>query len=221
MGQKNLPPTAKLSKVLEYLKSTMEVFTLKELEKIMQSVASVNQMQAKDYLQALLDENLIRMEKIGSGNWYWCFTSDAKRNREKVMNNLQVEQSHLVELLAATDHNIALEMSRRENYDKNNDVSENNLNNRQFLLETYDELVKESACLSKELECYCEYNPMEMKRKVDETKRFKDSALLWTNNIESLECYLAPLLSDRVRQAEIMHAMCGNEYVVGEGLREL
>ncbi|POS86327.1 hypothetical protein EPUL_002741 [Erysiphe pulchra] len=224
MGPKSLPPAAKLTKVLEYLKSTMEVYTLKELEKILQSVASVNQMQAKDYLQALQDENLIRVEKIGSGNWYWCFTSDAKRNREKVMNDLMAEKSHLIESLTVIDDDMALELSQRENDDNDNDKNANESsdnNKRKNLLDTYEELIKESLSLNKELDSYCENNPMEMKRKIEETKKLKESALLWTDNIEALECFLAPLLCDRVRQAEIMHAMCGNEYVIGEGLCEL
>ncbi|RKF53382.1 Meiotic coiled-coil protein 7 [Erysiphe neolycopersici] len=224
MGSKNLPPAAKLTKILEYLKNTMEVYTLKELEKILQSVASVNQMQAKDYLQALQDENLIRVEKIGSGNWYWCFTSDAKRNREKVMNDLLAEKTHLVESLAIIDYDMALELSQREKDDDNNDMNANKSNDnntRNYLLETYEELMKDSLCLDKELDSYCENNPMEMKRKIEKIKKLKESALLWTDNIEALECFLAPLLCDRVRQAEIMRAMCGDEYVIGEGLCEL
>jgi len=39
-------------------------------------------MQVKDYLTALVDENKLRVEKIGSGNWYWCFKGDEKRKKE-------------------------------------------------------------------------------------------------------------------------------------------
>ena len=35
-------------------------------------------MQVKDYLTALSDDGKIRVEKIGSGNWYWCFRGDEK-----------------------------------------------------------------------------------------------------------------------------------------------
>lgn len=38
-------------------------------------------MVVKDYLQALSGEGLIRVEKIGSGNWYWSFLSDAKQGK--------------------------------------------------------------------------------------------------------------------------------------------
>ncbi len=39
-------------------------------------------MQVKDYLTALVDDNKVRVEKIGSGNWYWCFRGDEKKLKE-------------------------------------------------------------------------------------------------------------------------------------------
>jgi len=46
------------------------------------AAAGISGMQVKDYLTALVDENKIRVEKIGSGNWYWCFRGDEKRQKE-------------------------------------------------------------------------------------------------------------------------------------------
>ena len=46
-------------------------------------------MQVKDYLQALQDDNKIRVEKIGSGNWYWSFPSDEKRAKESALARAQ------------------------------------------------------------------------------------------------------------------------------------
>ncbi|KAH9221616.1 meiotic nuclear division protein 1, partial [Leptodontidium sp. 2 PMI_412] len=63
----------KQQKILDHFRESMNVFTLKELEKTLASVASIHAMQVKEYLQSMQDENLIRVEKIGSGNWYWCF----------------------------------------------------------------------------------------------------------------------------------------------------
>jgi hypothetical protein len=48
-------------------------------------------MQVKDYLQALSDESMIRVEKIGSGNWYWSFPSDAKKTKESALEKAQEE----------------------------------------------------------------------------------------------------------------------------------
>lgn len=48
-------------------------------------------MHVKDYLQALADDNKIRVEKIGSGNWYWSFPSDEKKAKDAALEKAQAE----------------------------------------------------------------------------------------------------------------------------------
>lgn len=48
-------------------------------------------MVVKDFLTALSDEGLIRVEKIGSGNWYWSFKSDEKNQKGRVLEGLEKE----------------------------------------------------------------------------------------------------------------------------------
>lgn len=48
-------------------------------------------MVVKDFLTALSDEGLIRVEKIGSGNWYWSFKSDEKKQKGQVLEGLERE----------------------------------------------------------------------------------------------------------------------------------
>lgn len=48
-------------------------------------------MHVKDYLQALSDENKIRVEKIGSGNWYWSFLSDEKKAKDAMLSKAREE----------------------------------------------------------------------------------------------------------------------------------
>lgn len=50
-------------------------------------------MQVKDYLQALSDDNKIRVEKIGSGNWYWSFPADEKKAKEAALQKAQEEHA--------------------------------------------------------------------------------------------------------------------------------
>ncbi|CAD6504094.1 BgTH12-05831 [Blumeria graminis f. sp. triticale] len=209
------------------MRNTMQVFTLKELEKILQTVASINPMQTKDYLQALQDENLIRVEKIGSGNWYWSFTSDAKKNRDKLMRNLQAEQNRLTELIALTERGTNEEIERRrtdvEEAVTPSDIKEenSNINPSDSYLQIHEALMSESEILDKDLACYGESDPTTIAHKVEEATRSKESALLWTENIEALAGFLAARVSDRTQLAEVMQAACGEEYIIGEGLLEL
>lgn len=64
-------------------------------------------MHVKDYLQALADDNKIRVEKIGSGNWYWSFPSDEKKAKDDALNKAHEEYRKVnmivVELQAKVD----------------------------------------------------------------------------------------------------------------------
>jgi hypothetical protein len=50
-------------------------------------------MHVKDYLQSLADDNKIRVEKIGSGNWYWSFPSDERKTKEAALDKAQDENN--------------------------------------------------------------------------------------------------------------------------------
>ena len=64
-------------------------------------------MQVKDYLQALSDDNKIRVEKIGSGNWYWSFPADEKKAKDAALDKAQEEYNKanatVIELQAKVD----------------------------------------------------------------------------------------------------------------------
>lgn len=196
----------------------MNVYTLKELEKGLPSVASINQMQVKDYLQALQDENLIRVEKIGSGNWYWCFMSDAKKTKEHMLNGLRAEESRLTTFITDTEMQIEDEMAKRG---EDEEMLEDNGMDRKALLEAYDTLTKEMGNLDNELNCYSDNDPGEIMRKIEETRKLKDSAIRWTDNIEAIESFIASLTGDRAQATQLMQSTCGDEYVPGEGLKDL
>lgn len=211
---KNLPPAAKQAKILLYFQDSLSVFTLKELEKVLPGVASINAMQVKEYLQALQDEYAIRVEKIGSGNWYWCFRSDAKKAKENAINALKSEEERLMKGVGEAEGRFGEEMARRGE-------EEGAGVDRKALLEIHGGLMKELEELDRELARYSDNDPEEVRRKVEETKRLKDSAMRWTDNIDALESFIGAKTGDRTATAQVMEQACGEEYVVGEGLKEL
>ncbi len=175
-------------------------------------------MQIKDVLQGLQDENLIRVEKIGSGNWYWCFTSDAKILKENIINTLTAEESKLVASVAETECQVLEEMAQRKD---DSEMLVGDGKDRKALLQAHDILVKEAESLDKELASYSESDPAEVQRKMGEVENLKASAIRWTDNIEALECMLTDVTKDRNQTASIMQSACGDEYILGEGLKEL
>lgn len=196
----------------------MGVYTLKELEKLLQSVASINGMQVKEYLQALQDEYLIRVEKIGSGNWYWCFLSDAKKRKENMLSGLIAEEGKLKEGIAEAERAYEDEMKARETEDG---AAETGGVDRKTLIIAYEDLTKEMENLDRGLACYSENDPAEVLEKIEETKRLKDSAIRWTDNIDAMESFFGNITGDRVKTGELMMAACGDEYILGEGLKDL
>jgi len=179
----------------------MGVYTLKELEKLLPGVGSINGMQVKDYLQALQDENMIRVEKIGSGNWYWSFKSDAKKQKEGILNNLKAEESKLIASTAIAERQLEEEIAKRNEDDE---MLEGDGMDRKALLETYDILLKEIARLDTQLALSSENDPVEVLRKAAESRRLKEVAYAWTERIECLECFLAGILNDRTELANVM-----------------
>jgi hypothetical protein len=92
---------------------------------------------------------------------------------------------------------------------------------RKALLAAHETLLKETDDLDKALSVYSDGNPAEVLRKVGEMQKLKDSAIKWTDNIECLEALVINLTGDRAQAASIMQRACGDEYIVGEGLKEL
>jgi hypothetical protein len=74
--RKGLSLEEKRQKMLDIFFESKDVFTLKELEKI-GSKAGVVSNTIKDVVQSLVDDRLVDIEKIGSGNYYWAFPSKA------------------------------------------------------------------------------------------------------------------------------------------------
>ncbi|KAB8302629.1 hypothetical protein EYC80_005997 [Monilinia laxa] len=215
---KNLPPAAKQAKILDWFRASMGVYSFKELEKLLPSVGSINGMLVKEYIQALTDENLIRVEKIGSGNWYWSFTSDAKKSKEDIINKLKEEETKLLASMADAEQQIENEMTKRQEDDE---MLLDGGSDREALTEAYEALVKENVTLDRGLALYSDNDPAEIFRKIEETSKLREGALRWTDNLESLESFLVTLTGDRAQAGGIMLRACGDDYILGEGLKGL
>ena len=78
---------------------------MKELETTLPTITHVNAYQIKDYLQALVDDGSIHMDKIGSGHWYWSFFSGMRKDREDRLHAARVERYEaLVMLMRLREH---------------------------------------------------------------------------------------------------------------------
>ncbi|KAJ5579726.1 uncharacterized protein N7459_005711 [Penicillium hispanicum] len=215
-----MPP--KLSKsdkqalIVAHLRASGTCHTLKELEKALPAVASINSIQVKEYVQALVDEGKLRVEKIGSGNWYWVFGSEEKRERERQLARLQMEVEKTQKSCADAEAAVAAETTRRQDeMGPGLEDERRALRGRKAELETEVRRLRAIA----QGDSPSRKGSQQLRKEIAE---FRQQALQWTDNCYVLEEYVRKLAGgDREIVAAVLRECYGDEYVDGEGLREL
>ncbi|KAJ6095519.1 hypothetical protein N7486_006265 [Penicillium sp. IBT 16267x] len=213
----------KLALIVTHLQTTGTCYTLKELEKSLPAVASINSIQVKEYLQALIDEDQIRVDKIGSGNWYWSFGSDEKVEQERQLARVSTEVEKAKKSCGEWEAVLAAEAAQRQDESDPESVeNEVGIDMRQSLLVTKAELAAEVDRLRIAEtglgDLVCKKGVLMLQ---GELAGFRQQALQWTDNLCILEQYLRELAGgDPQIVAAVLHECYGDEYVDG-GLREL
>ncbi|KAF2109129.1 Mnd1 family-domain-containing protein, partial [Lophiotrema nucula] len=212
--------SAKLGTILAWFQKSGSAHSIKELEKALPSVGSINSMQVKDYLQALSDDNKIRVEKIGSGNWYWSFPSEEKKSKEALLEKAQEEYNKANVAVAELEAKVDEAGAAREEDDE---LLAGTGGDRKALVTKHANLSKELEALRMELAAYSEQDPVEIERKRDETKQFRDDSEKWTDQIMSMESWLRGHIGgDKEQMSSIMRMCYGDDLDEEEGgLREL
>lgn len=78
----------KRATILDIFHSTKEVYLLKDIEKLASKRGVVLQ-SVKEVLQSLVDDDLVRQEKIGVSNYFWSFPSEAAVKLDNELNKLR------------------------------------------------------------------------------------------------------------------------------------
>jgi hypothetical protein len=206
------PPSAtKTASLLHHIRASSTAHTLKELEKSAPGPTGISSMQLKDHLQALVDENMIRVEKIGSGNWYWSFMSEESRVRKEALAKLKLEK----ETTEAKVENLREQARAAE-------VTEDERWQREESLGTVQTLRLEVESMVGEVESYEGNDPLAMEEMKRASGKAKESAERWTDNILMLEAWFLELTGgDREALDGVRRTVYGGEYIEGEGLVEL
>lgn len=137
-------------------------------------------MQVKDYLQALSDDNKIRVEKIGSGNWYWSFPADEKKAKEAALQKAQEEHAKASAVVAELEAKVESAGAARADDD---DMLMEPGADRKALMTKHAELVKEVEALRQELGAYSEQDPVELDKKAAATQQARMDADRFTDQI--------------------------------------
>ncbi|KAJ5340670.1 Meiotic nuclear division protein 1 [Penicillium brevicompactum] len=211
-----LSKSAKQDLILTHLRATGTCHTLKDLEKTLPAVASINGIQVKEYIQALTDESQVRVEKIGSGNWYWSFSSDEKREHERQLARMSTEVEKTQKACADAQAELAVETQLRG--EEADEGQRDSLMARKAELQAAVDWVRNT-----EAQLTGRLNPLSNKganQVLKELAEFRREAFQWTDNIYILEEYMRKLTGDHQMVEMILREYYGDEYVDG-GLAEL
>lgn len=94
------------------LLSSGSCFQLKDLENAGAKEGVISQ-SVKEVLQSLVDDGLARMERIGSSNYWWSFSSDAKHARESHLVSSQQQLQDFEQHLREVERQLYLEHQLR------------------------------------------------------------------------------------------------------------
>ncbi|EDU41771.1 Mnd1 domain containing protein [Pyrenophora tritici-repentis] len=216
---KTQPNPQKAASILTWFHKTAQAHSIKDLEKTLPQVSSINGMQVKDYLQALSDDNKIRVEKIGSGNWYWSFPADEKKAKDTAIEKAQDEYNKanatVSELQAKVDD---ADAARAEGEEMLMEVG----GDRKTLMTKHSDLAKEVEKLRTELAAYSEQDPVEMEKKTADTQQARLEAEKFTDQILMMQGWFKQQVGGGEDYLSMLKGLFGPEYDEEEqSLREL
>ncbi|KAK4500506.1 hypothetical protein PRZ48_008695 [Zasmidium cellare] len=173
---------AKLAAIVAHMQKSKVCWNLKDLEKQIPSIASINGMHTKDYIQNLQDENRICVEKIGSGNWYWSFASTDKRKKQKALEDAQAANGKISAVVEELRAKVKENSAAREE-----EEGEDSGEVREECMAKKAVLEADLKALDTKLAAYSANDPEELERKEEETKALRDEATKYTDDLYSME----------------------------------
>ena len=134
------------------------------------------------------DDNLIRVEKIGSGNWYWSFPSDERLKKEDLLNKAQAERAKANATLERLRSKIEEAQLATEGED-DGQVMECE-GDRKILTARQSMLAKELQLLRTVLAAHSENDPVEMEKRKELVRKRRAEAEKWTEQIQTMENWI-------------------------------
>lgn len=146
-------------------------------------------MHIKDALQSLVDDSLIRVEKIGSGNWYWSFVGDERKRLQGTTKVLVEERDCLRKVIEGLKMTLDVEKARVRNEGGRTGEEVGRL------VEEAAKLRRDKEALEIELESYRDGDPMEVERR----RKLVEEAKVKVNRNTGERLVLVDLFRDSMR----------------------
>ncbi|XP_039304196.1 meiotic nuclear division protein 1 homolog [Solenopsis invicta] len=165
-------------RMLQIFYEKKEFFTLKELEKIAPKEKNIIIQAVKDVLQALVDDGLVRSEKIGTSTYFWRFPGENITATERRIANMSKK-------IVEAEFNLEkLKKEIQKEKELKNDTEE-----KRTILKEVEQLRKEEQEIKKQISKFSSVDPEVVAEMVEKVQRYKDVANIWTDNIFSLQSW--------------------------------
>ncbi|KAM0755889.1 meiotic nuclear division protein 1 [Meredithblackwellia eburnea MCA 4105] len=179
MSKKGLSAEEKRTRMLDLLHETKEFYKLQELEKIAPKAKGITQMSVKDVLTELVNDNLIRFEKVGIQNFYWSFPSEAGT----ALSNKKMALVAAVDKLKGERDTLMLSVQEEA-------LAREDSPERAQLLQKYHEAMEKVSELGRQSSKFVDCDPVLFTKKTALVEEMKMLALAWTDNVSAALCYV-------------------------------
>ncbi|TBT99987.1 meiotic nuclear division protein Mnd1 [Hamiltosporidium tvaerminnensis] len=170
----------KRQKVLDFFKEKKEFFTLKELEKLLPKAKGVVSQKVKEIIQSLVDDDLIKQEKIGISHYFWCFPSDTLHTLELSLSKCENENKKMKEEISQKEKELKKMCKLRQESDIRSDM-----------IVQWNSLKDTVLQQNKEINMFSECDPDLYNKNLNEISLMKESINKITDNIFTLQSYVS------------------------------
>lgn len=134
------------------------------------------------------DDEKIRVEKIGSGNWYWNFASEDKKTRQQALDAATSAHEKANAIITDLKDKLTEAQAQRDN---EAEMLDSGAESREELSDAKAVLEKDIKEFERQLAAYSDTDPTEIERKKEEMGKYRREAGQFTDSIDSMESYIA------------------------------
>ncbi|GMM33049.1 Mnd1 protein [Saccharomycopsis crataegensis] len=190
MAVKKATAEEKRDKLLQFFTDDFSFYSIKEIETTAAKKTGISSMQIKDVLQQLLDEDLVKFDKCGSMNLYWCFQYDSTKNmivkHRRLLENIREAEDDKRQIVSAI--NVARK-EREENISNDKDGA-NNITRISLQREIKELKQEHQELLSRVRELQLN-DPARIEQMQSSLIKTQLESERYTDNVDSLVGYLA------------------------------
>ncbi|KAF3429931.1 hypothetical protein QLX08_004557 [Tetragonisca angustula] len=165
-------------RMLELFYEKREFFTLKELEKIAPKEKGIVAQAVKDVLQTLVDDGLVRSEKIGTSVYFWTFPGE---NITAVEQRISEASKKIVEA--------EFKLQKLKEVCEKEKIGREDTEERQILLHELEELKVKEDQLKQQIAKFSDADPEVIAKIAEKAQKYKEATNIWTDNIFAIQSW--------------------------------